>query len=66
MSDNVCYGDRNGELIFSISGGFPSYSIYLLDQDYNSYSTLTNTLRSGKKVSKGRTKGWLLKYNWYE
>jgi len=28
-----------------------------------SYSTLTNTLRSGKKVSKGRTKGWLLKYN---
>ena len=27
-----------------------------------SYSTLRNTIKSGNRVSKGRTKGWLLKY----
>jgi hypothetical protein len=43
---------------FLIEGTLKSFCI----ENELSYSTLTKTLRTGKKVSHGKTKGWILEY----
>ena len=42
--DNICHGESEGEMIFSISGGHPSYVTYLLDQDNNQFYTYNSNI----------------------
>ena len=42
--DNICSGDRFGELTFDINGGIPNYTIYVSDEQSTIYSTDGNTI----------------------
>ena len=41
--DNICFGDRNGELTFAVNGGVPNFTTYILDENQNqTNSTIFN------------------------
>tara|TARA_B100000683_G_scaffold241716_1_gene249965 strand:- start:1845 stop:7139 length:5295 start_codon:yes stop_codon:yes gene_type:complete len=42
--DNICYGDRLGEFTFNVNGGYPSYTIYISDNQSSIYSSISNTI----------------------
>jgi len=42
--DNICSGDRLGELTFDVNGGIPNYTIYVSDEQSTIYSTYGNTI----------------------
>ena len=44
ITHNTCHGDEDGGFIFSINGGNPSYTTYILDENDNILHTANNVI----------------------